>query len=303
MLRRILLPLSPGDDESRAVDFTRALAHRGAIEVFLLRVEEWPLFGTGSGYAWSPAARAGRLTTVRKAFGPSRAKGVRALAGESAASGAILEKARRGGISLIVIPYRSESLWNRVFRAPGAQRVLRESPIPVLAVPEESVRAPVSIRRILFVHPGGEAAAQASRVAIEIAQFFEGKVDLLRVAETPASRSGTWSSWLRREPEPGTERAPASNSPGDEELASLFQRRGVPARLAQGLREGQDPVACFARSNPVDLAVLADPWPPARPGVSRIRFLLEDLRVPLLVSRETPRTEPRESPPSFQLRV
>jgi nucleotide-binding universal stress UspA family protein len=303
MIRRLLLPLSPDDDGSRAVEFTRALARRGPVEVLLLRIEEWPLFGTGSAYAWSPSARTGRLTTVRKAFGPSRATGVRSLSGKSIASAEILEKARRGGISLIVVAYRSESLWNRVFGAPGAQRVLRDSPIPVLAVPEAGGRVPVGVRRILFIHPGGEAAAQGFRMAIEIAQYFEAAVDLLRVCRPAASSTGTWSAWLRTMSTTASIRSSSGPLLGDEDLAGLFQRRGVKARLVSRDAGDPDPVRTFLRGNPVDLAILADSAPAPRESSRRIRLVLEDLRIPLLVCRESHPTEPEDPLPLFQLRI
>jgi nucleotide-binding universal stress UspA family protein len=280
MLRRVLLPLDSGDDDTRAVAFTRALTGRGPIDVLLLRVEEWPLAGPGGAYGWSPPARAGRLTRVKRSLGGPDPGGVRLLSPQAISPAAVLDKARRGGASLIVLPYRCEGLWSRLFHGRACQWILWDSPIPVLAVPEGGELPSPGVSRVLFVHRGGEGAVQGSRVAIEIAQLFEATVGLLRFSPPASPLPDFVVRWVFGSPG----RPPSS--PTDENLESLFRKRGVDARTLPSAGASMAGVTAWTRGSGVDLVAFCRSAGPDRAGDALARHLLEVLRVPVLLLRE-----------------
>jgi nucleotide-binding universal stress UspA family protein len=296
MLRRVLLPLDAGDDDTRAVAFTRFLARHSAVEVLLLRVEGWPAVGPGGAYAWTPAARAGRLTAVRQSLGGLGAGGVRALSREAISSAAVLQKARRGEASLIVIPHRREPLWSRLLRGESSRWMLRDSPIPVLAVPEGVDLAPPAVSRILFVHGGSQTAVEGSRLAVEFSQAFEASVGVLRVPRPPTSLPRLLSNWLYGDPA-------APDPCTDDVLLSLFRKRGVDVEALPAAEDPGPVVSRLVRDVAVDLVFLCRSSGPDRAADALARHVLEVLRVPLLVFRRRPDPEGEEAPPRFSLRV
>jgi nucleotide-binding universal stress UspA family protein len=282
MLRRVLLPLDAGDDDSRAVAFTRTLARRAPLDVLLLRVEEWPLAGPGGAYGWTPPARAGRLTRVRRSLDGPDPGGVRLLSPQAISPASVLEKARRGGASLIVLPYRREGLWSRLVHGRACQWILWDSPIPVLAVPEGAELPAPDVSRVLFVHRGGEGAVQGSRVAIELAQVFEATVGLLRFSPPASPFPDFVLRWLFGDP---AGPPPAS---GDEGLESLFRKRGVDARALPSAGASAAGVTSWARGSSVDLVAFCRSAGADRAVDALARHLLEIHRVPVLLLRERP---------------
>jgi len=282
MLRRVLLPLDAGDDDTRAIAFTRTLAGRAPLDVLLLRVEEWPIAGPGGAYGWSPPSRAGRLTRVRRALGGPDPGGVRLLAPQAISPASVLEKARRAGASLIVLPYRCEGLWSRLFHGRACQWILWDSTIPVLAVPEGGELPPPGVSRVLFVHRGGEGAVQGSGVAIEIAQLFDAGVGLLRFSPPASPFPDCVLRWVFGNPggPPG--------SPSDEGLLSLFRKRGVDARTLPSAGASAAGVTAWTRGSGVDLVAFCRSAGPDRAVDALARHLLEVLRVPVLLLRERP---------------
>jgi nucleotide-binding universal stress UspA family protein len=296
MIRHLLLPLDDGDDGARAVDWVRTIAERGAAEVLLLRVGDWPLFGSGVAYGWSPSFRAGRLTAVRQSLASTPRGNVRVLSSRVITTDAILRKARRGDVSLIVLAYRSEGAWSRFLRGHTAQGILWDSPIPVLAVPEQDRSRPPAGSRILYIHNGDDAALQGSRIAIEIAQLFESRVSLLQLPLRGSPASGVLSRWWTGRTGPA---APFRV----ENLMSLFEKRGVPVLPLPESRDAASALSSPALEDAVDLVILARP-----PGGDRTchpvaRQVLDRMRVPLLVIRERPVPELGASPPRFRFQI
>jgi len=296
MIRHLLLPLDDGDDGARAVDWTRTIAERGAAEVQLLRVGDWPLFGTGAVYGLSPSFRAGRLTAVRQSLASTPRGNVRVLSSHVMTSDAILRKARRGGVSLIVLAYRSEGSWSRFLRGHTAQGILWDSPIPILAVPEQDRRRPPVGSRILYIHNGDEAALQGSRTAIDIAQLFEARVSLLQMRLSSPSASGVLSRWWSGGKNPET---PFRL----ENLISLFQRRGVPVLPLPDSRDAATALSTPGVGDAVDLVILARPLHGDRTCHRLARQVLDQMQVPLLILRERPAPEPGDPPPRFRFRT
>ena len=152
MTRRILLPLERTDDDTGAVGLARVLVRRRKAEVLLLRVEEWPLAGP-FGFGWAANWRAGELQALKESFEGKEGVPARILLPEAVPSSTILGQARLRAASLIVVPYRHERTLMRVVYGHAAERLLRESPIPVLAVPAAAPPETPGIRRILPISP------------------------------------------------------------------------------------------------------------------------------------------------------
>ena len=176
-MKRVLLALERSDDGSEAVAFAQSLARERRAEILLMRVEEWPLFGSFSGvHGW----RSSDLEGVRTRLQADEGVRARILLRDSATASAVVSQARRGSASLIVVPYRAERTWMRLMSADPAERVLRESTLPVLAVPG-GARPPSRRARILFAYEDGDAAVWGLRHVIEFAQHFEAGVALLQL--------------------------------------------------------------------------------------------------------------------------
>jgi len=296
MIRHLLLPLDDGDDGARAVEWTRTIAERGAAEIQLLRVGDWPLFGSGVSYSLSPSFRAGRLTAVRQSLSSTPRGNVRVLSSRMMTSDAILRKARRGDVSLIVLAYRPEGAWSRFVRGHTAQGILWDSPVPVLAVPEQDGRRPPAGSRILYIHNGDDAAFQGSRTAIEIAQLFESRVSLLRLHLSGPSGPGVLSRWWAGGTSP---QVPFRL----ENLISLFEKRGVPVIPLPDSREAASALGSPGVADAVDLVILARPLRGDRTCHQVARQVLDRMRVPLLVLRERPAPEFGDPPPRFRVRI
>ena len=261
MTRRILLPLERCDDDAGAVAFAATLALRRHMEVLLLRVEEWPMFGS-FGLGWVPAWRAGGLEAVKARLDAEEGIQTRILRTDSVPSTSVLEQARLRSASLILLPYRQDRPLMRMMYGRPADRILRESPIPVLAVPGSA--RPVS--RILYLFDGGEAAVSGLRHVIDFAQLFDAGVGLLRIGLP----------------------APAGAPPMEERLLSILARREVAARLLSG---PDDAVAAVERER-ADLVIVPKTHETGKACTALARRVLEQAAVPLLLTCEGPVPSP-----------
>lgn len=260
MMKRILLPLERGDDGADAVSFARALARRRRVEILLLRVEEWPVFGS-FGFGWTAAWRAGDLEPLKAALEREEGVRVRILWRDSCPAAAVPRHALELGASLILVPYSCDRSWSRLLSGHPAERLLRESPVPILAVPSVGGpgRAPA---RILYAHAGDEAALSGLRHVIDFAQMFEAAVDLLRLG---------------------------GGSPSiDERLLAVLGRREVPARV---LAPSADLASAAARED-VGLVILSGRRDYEKAGATLARRVLQAAPVPLLLTREGPTPGP-----------
>src|SRR5262245_24291453 len=153
-MKRLLLALERTDDRSDAVAFARSLARDRNAEILLLRVEEWPLFGSFAS-GWVTAWRTSDLEEVQSHLEAEQGVRVRILRNESATSAAVIPQARFGSASLIVLPHRNERTWMRLMSGDPTERVLRDSSIPVLAVPPQGSPPPRG-SRILYAYEHGD---------------------------------------------------------------------------------------------------------------------------------------------------
>lgn len=283
MMRRILLPLERSDDDTGAVALARSLAQRRSSEILLLRVEEWPLGGS-FGFGWAPAWRAGELGALKSSLEDREGVPTKILSPEAAPSAAILEQARLHAASLILIPYRRERSLMRVVYGHAAERVLRESPIPVLAVPTDGSPSP-RISRILYPYDVGESAVPGLRQVIDFAQLFEAGVYLQRVVTPAAPEVGYLPSLLFR----GKEERSCDDRNAlslEERLLWILRRREVPAEVLPPARDPSRDVLKEVARNRIDLVILAKTADSEKSCTSLARQVLQGAQIPVLVTRE-----------------
>lgn len=257
-MKRMLLALERTDDGSGAVSFAQSLARDRRAEILLLRVEEWPLFGS---FAGVPGWRSSDLDGVRSHLESGDGVRARILLRESATSAGVVSQARRGSASLIVVPYRTERTWMRLMSGDPAERVLRESTIPVLAVPPGGA-PPARRSRILFAYEDGDAAVWGLRHVIEFAQSYEAGVALLQL------------------------RTIGARNPASERLMSILKKRDVAAEV---LRDGEgtplDDVSRAARDG-CGLVVLLRTAKRSKAFAALARAVLHCIPLPLLLIGE-----------------
>lgn len=268
MMRRILLPLERSDDETVALDFVRSLARRRCIEILLLRVEEWPFLGPFS-VGWLPAWRAGDLDGVKAGLDELPGIRTKILLRDAVPSAAVLKQARQGEASLVLLPYRNERMWMRMMYGHTAERLLSESPIPVLAVPGAAAPRPPS--RILYPYDGGSASVPGLRHVIDFAQLFDASVSLLRTRPAPPPSRGVSSV--------------------EDRLLEILHRREVRAEVLPGSGSPiHDILSSICRG--VDLVILSRSYKTEKACAALARDVLHSAAVPLLMTREGAYPEP-----------
>jgi nucleotide-binding universal stress UspA family protein len=280
-MKRVLLALERSDDGSGAVACARSLAGDRKAEILLLRVEEWPLF---SSFAVAPGWRSSDLEAVRSSLEAGEGVRARILRNESATSAAVVPQARRESASLIVLPYRTDRTWMRLVSGAPAERVLRESTIPVLAVPDGG-SPPPRRSRILFAYEDGHAAVWGLRHVIEFAQAYEAGVALLRLRAPGLRASGP--------------------DPAAESLMSILKKREVPAEvLPDGAGTPLEDVSKAAAQG-FGLVVLMKSPRRFRRAVSALaRAILQCVPLPLLLLGDgSPAASALETPAPLRMRI
>jgi len=284
MTRRILLSLERGDDDSRAVEIARSLAHLRNAEILLLRVEEWPIVGP-FGLGWSASWRAGELQALKSRLVESEGISVQIVSPEALPSSSVLSQARHRAASLIVVPYRHERPLLRVVHGHVADRILRESAIPVLAVPVGERGPGPRITRILYTYESGEGAVPGLRHAIDFAQQFDASVTLQRIRSSPPPEEGFLPSLLFRGKE-ARARDEQDEQSLDARLLWILRRREVPAQV---LPETEEPVRDVLKAvarNGIDLVHLGVTHDTEKARMTLARHVLQDSRIPVLITRE-----------------
>jgi len=124
-------------------------------------------------------------------LGASNGVQVRAL--EALPADGIRELALLKKPDLIVMGTHGRSGWNRWMLGSVAERVVRESPFPVLTVRSTP---PASIRRVLCPVHDTELSRRALKMAVRIGDCFKANLTVLHVVEpsgsNPVSDLGSW---------------------------------------------------------------------------------------------------------------
>lgn len=293
MTRRILLALERTDDETAVVPFARMLAQRRHAEILLARVEEWPLVGP-FGFGWASAWRGGALDALKSELEDHGGVPTRILSRDAVPSSALLPQARQRAASLILMPYRHEHTFFRAVHGHPTDRVLRESPVPVLAVPVGSDAPPPRVTKILYLYEGGEGAVPGLRHAIDFAQLFEARIVLQHVPPAAHPEEGFLPSLLFRGKEE-RDRVREDQRSLENRLLWILKRREVPAEV---LPPAVDPVRDVLHAvtrHRIDLVHLAPAHEPERARLSLLRHVLQEPHVPVLLTREgTPSFPPAD---------
>lgn len=189
MFDHVLVPLDGTTESEIVLPHLHRLVRAGAREVTLVRadlpvgMEAYPLLCDA---ALNQARR--YLAGVRDRLAEHRIH-CRILARIGAAAPTILEAASERGASLILLATRPKSAVARVLFGSVSEHVLRESPIPVLAVPppwsyDLAPELPTElrpVRKILVPLERDDLSLRILPQAIEMAQAFEATLHLLHV--------------------------------------------------------------------------------------------------------------------------
>jgi nucleotide-binding universal stress UspA family protein len=275
-MKRILLPLEHGDDATSAVAYARSMAQRRSAQILLLRVEEWPISGS-FGFGLSSSWRAGRLQALKEDLETQEGVSATILSSDAQPSASILKQARLRAASLIVVPYRHERALLRVISGHAADRILRDAPLPVLAAPAAGPARVPGISRILYVYGNGPEAVPGLRHAIDFAQMFDAGIVLqrLRSATTPFER-----------PSAAPPRGEQDTKSLEGRLLWILKRREVPAQVLPAAGEPLRDVVQAVLQNGIDLALLPRTHESEKPRLSLARHVLQEARIPVLLTRE-----------------
>jgi nucleotide-binding universal stress UspA family protein len=283
MMKRILLSLEHGDDGTSAVALARWMAQRRNAELLLLRVEEWPIAGS-FGFGWAPSWRAGRLQGLKSDLETREGVPATIVSPEAQPAASILKQARLRAASLVVVPYRHERALLRVLGGHPADRILRDAPLPVLAVPaSESPRAP-GVSRLLYTYENGPDAVPGLQRAIEFAQTFDAGIVLQRLR----------SAALPGEPAPiPSDRPDDAAGHGEQDTTSLegrllwiLKRREVPTQVLPAAAEPVRDVVRAVAQNGIDLALVTRTHDSEKARLSLARHVLQEAQIPVLISPE-----------------
>ncbi len=280
MIKRILLPLEHGDDATSAVALARRMAQRRRAELLLLRVEEWPISGS-FGFGWAPSWRAGHLQALKSDLEGNEGVPATILSTEALPASSILKHARLRAASLIIVPYRHERALLRVLAGHPADRILRESPLPVLAVPATEPPRNPGFSRLLYTYENGPQAVPGLHRAIDFAQMFDASLFLqrLRSAAAPAA-AGPF--------EPRDDAAEGGQDARSLEgrLLWILKRREVPTQVLPAAGEPLRDVVGAVVQNGIDLALVSRTRDSERARLSLTRHVLDEAQIPVLLTPE-----------------
>ncbi|WP_178916079.1 universal stress protein [Natronomonas gomsonensis] len=185
MFQRILLPTDGSEASSIAAEAAVSLADQFDAKLHVIHVLEHDQISTGTG---------GDNTTAR--YGEEAVQAAIELAASSdvEATRAVIEKTKsihqeiltytdEHSIDCIVIGTRGTSGLSRILLGSVAEQTLRESPVPVMTVHEETVIDP-DIGSILVPTDGSESAQTAVDQAGKLARSVDGTLHVIYVVET-----------------------------------------------------------------------------------------------------------------------
>jgi len=301
MFDRILIPLDGSPRAERVLSHLASVLVRKDSEVLLVRsVSVYPLMLTsvdaGSYLARAKKAAEEYLQGVAKTL-EERGVRVRTQLLEGYPAEAILDVARRERSSMIAMTTHGRSGLARWLLGSVAEKILRASPVPVLAVrsfgptargtseptaPKETV-----FHRILVATDGSPASRAMEEPVEELAKLFGSQVVVLHV----------WDTYVPEgDPLPGMEAGmtlptSAPSSLEDEvtaEVAGRLSRSGLQVTRVTAQGEPAAQIIEQSQAEGIDLVVLGTH---GRSGLSRWMLgsvaerVLRSLAVPLLVVR------------------
>jgi nucleotide-binding universal stress UspA family protein len=192
MKDHILVPLHGARDAEAVLPYLRRLVRLGASEVTLLRTEIPASVDPYTIVSDAVLIHARRYLSEIKGRLSELKVHVRALARIGPPAETILEVARDKDVSLILLSAGRRTLLSRLFTGSVPERVVKQSPVPVLVIPRGREEAPEAlppeirpVENILVPVDGEEESMAVLPNAIELAQVLNSRLLLLRVL--PAS--------------------------------------------------------------------------------------------------------------------
>ena len=138
LIKHILVPTDFGEPAERATEYALALAKKFEAKLTLMHVYSIPTYGYAEGFAW-PVEELGKaaqkaLETAVAAV-KQRSAGIESTLVMGAPWEQILLVAKQRAVDLIVMGTHGRRGLSRMFLGSVAERVVRMSPVPVLAIP------------------------------------------------------------------------------------------------------------------------------------------------------------------------
>ena len=200
-LERILIPLDGSETAEAILPQVNRLLRQGSAEILLLQSVPYPPdFHIALPTVLEDARRYIRRVTFQLVNGGIRARG---LVEQGLAAATVLDVAQKEGVSLIAMTTHGRSGLSRWAFGSVAEKVLRASPVPVLAV--RSFRPgpggglsrgrleEIPFRNILVPVDGREASLSVLPTVLDLARPIDAHVTLLCVHE-PTDLEGRWDS-------------------------------------------------------------------------------------------------------------
>lgn len=212
-LRHILCPVDFSDLSALALRYAALIARCGNARLTVAYANSFspPPYFTESRMAELERqfresmreAEAALRDFVKRELGPEAAAAAGFRVTEAAPADAIWRIARESKADLIVMGTHGRSGVSRLMLGSVAERVLRESAIPVLTVRGDTGAELAPPRNILCPVNNTPAARKAIEAAAELARCFDGNVVALHVKDDdPAREIGDLCAWLPEKARP-----------------------------------------------------------------------------------------------------
>jgi nucleotide-binding universal stress UspA family protein len=190
MLERILVPLDGSPLAGSVLTQVRQLLMQKDSEVILLRVIQHPPSSEADIMEPMETLRAGALeylATIERGLASQGAR-VRSRVAEGFPAGAILEAAKKEDATLIAMSTHGRTGLSRWVFGSVTEKVLRASPVPVLAVPSFVEDSPTGarelpFRRIVLPIAAADRSLEALPPVLELAPLTGAQVYLVNVCE------------------------------------------------------------------------------------------------------------------------
>lgn len=246
MFERVLIPLDGSPLAEAILPLLKPLIRRVEAEVILVQVAQYPAVPGASGYVPLVEFEEPAREYIRGRVAGLSEEGIRArgVVRVGPAADGILDAVEAEGASMIALTTHGRSGVSRWVMGSVTERVVRSSPVPVLAIrsfPREGSRsahlAPQVMfapRKILVPLDGSENSLGIVPWAISLARRFEAQATLLRVHEAgeapdaivPPDRA-TGRPFPRQRP------ARPFGEAAVQAAVRTFMDAGVPAQLAE----------------------------------------------------------------------
>jgi nucleotide-binding universal stress UspA family protein len=303
MFERILIPLDGSSRAEQILHQVRRILKREESEVLLLRVIEISkaLDALAAGRRVDTARLLDQEREVAQSYVhdlirqfPEKGTKIHARVIEGPPAETILEQAKIEGATLIAMTTHGRSGLSRWFMGSVAEKVVRESPVPVLLVrsfrqtPGGSVEpaAPEEFRfqKILVPTDGSPASLEIVGAAEKLAQLYDSEIVVLHV-EMPIILPGTEMGVL-----PLAVPTPTSEDPVTAFAADRFRHAGLRVERLTVLGDPASEIVDQSHASKIDLVAMSTH---GRSGLSRwvmgsvAERVLRHAGVPLLLVRAT----------------